>query len=111
MNQQHSEQLQADRQNTDDMIAAGESNTTDIINNNNANTDKITNGYDNSGMLSENDRLNNSLDEYQKKRMKFLIRQRIKSTRLSMAITSISSRLRWLIYPFSLRVSMMVWAP
>lgn len=67
MNQQHSEQLQADRQNTDDMIAAGESNTTDIINNNNANTDKITNGYDNSGMLSENDRLNNSLDEYQKK--------------------------------------------
>ena len=68
MNQQHSEQLQADRQNTDDMIAAGESNTTDIINNNNANTDKITNGYDNSGMLSENDRLNNSLDEYQRKR-------------------------------------------
>ena len=67
MNQQHSEQLQADRQNTDDIIAAGESNTTDIINNNNANTDKITNGYDNSGMLSENDRLNNSLDEYQKK--------------------------------------------
>ena len=67
MNQQHSEQLQADRQNTDDMIAAGESNTTDIINNNNANTDKITSGYDNSGMLSENDRLNNSLDEYQKK--------------------------------------------
>ncbi len=67
MTQQHSEQLQADRQNTDDMIAAGESNTTDIINNNNANTDKITNGYDNSGMLSENDRLNNSLDEYQKK--------------------------------------------
>ncbi|MCC3390916.1 hypothetical protein D4757_13630 [Enterocloster bolteae] len=66
MTQQHSEQLQADRDNTDDMIAAGQSNTTDIINNNNANTDKVTGGYDNSGMLSENDRLNSSLDGYQK---------------------------------------------
>ncbi len=66
MSQQHSEQLQADRENTDDMIAAGQSNTTDIINNNNANTDKVTGGYDNSGMLSENDRLNSSLDGYQK---------------------------------------------
>lgn len=41
MTQQHSEQLQADRDNTDDMIAAGQS-TTDIINNNNANMDKVT---------------------------------------------------------------------
>ena len=65
MTQQHSEQLQADRDNTDDMIAAGQSNTTDIINNNNVNTDKVTGGYDNSGMLSENDRLNSSLDGYQ----------------------------------------------
>lgn len=66
MSAQHMEQLEADRTNTDDMIAAGQSNTTDIINNNNANTDKVTGGYDNSGMLSENDRLNSSLDGYQK---------------------------------------------
>ncbi|MFR3751993.1 MAG: hypothetical protein ACLTW9_05755 [Enterocloster sp.] len=41
MNQQHTEQLEADRTNTEDMIAAEESNTTNIINNNNANTDKL----------------------------------------------------------------------
>ena len=64
MTQQHSEQLQADRDNTDDIIAAEESNTTNIINNNNANTDKLSNGYDNSGMNSDNDRLNGSLTEY-----------------------------------------------
>lgn len=64
MTQQHSEQLQADRENTDDIIAAEESNTTNIINNNNANTDKLSNGYDNSGMNSDNDRLNGSLTEY-----------------------------------------------
>lgn len=64
MSQQHSEQLQADRENTDDIIAAEESNTTNIINNNNANTDKLSNGYDNSGMNSDNDRLNGSLTEY-----------------------------------------------
>ena len=64
MTQQHSEQLQADRDNTDDIIAAEESNTTNIINNNNANTDKLSNGYDNSGMNSDNDRLNGSLKEY-----------------------------------------------
>lgn len=64
MSQQHSEQLQADRENTDDIIAAEESNTTNIINNNNANTDKLSNGYDNSGMDSDNDRLNGSLTEY-----------------------------------------------
>lgn len=64
MTQQHSEQLEADRTNTEDMIAAEESNTTNIINNNNANTDKLSNGYDNSGMNSDNDRLNGSLTEY-----------------------------------------------
>ena len=64
MTQQHSEQLQADRDNTEDMIAAEESNTTNIINNNNANTDKLANGYDSSGMNSDNDRLNGSLTEY-----------------------------------------------
>ena len=64
MTQQHSEQLEADRTNTEDMIAAEESNTTNIINNNNANTDKLSNGYDNSGMDSDNDRLNGSLTEY-----------------------------------------------
>lgn len=64
LNQQHAEQLQADRENTDDIIAAEESNTTNIINNNNANTDKLSNGYDNSGMNSDNNRLNGSLKEY-----------------------------------------------
>ena len=64
MNQQHTEQLEADRTNTEDMIAAEESNTTNIINNNNTNTDKLANGYDNSGMNSDNDRLNGSLMEY-----------------------------------------------
>lgn len=64
MNQQHAEQLEADRNNTEDIIAAEESNTTNIINNNNANTDKLANGYDNSGMNSDNNRLNGSLTEY-----------------------------------------------
>lgn len=64
MNQQHADQIQADRNNTEDLIAAEESNTTNIINNNNANTDKLANGYDNSGMNSDNDRLNGSLTEY-----------------------------------------------
>lgn len=64
MNQQHADQIQADRNNTEDLIAAEESNTTNIVNNNNANTDKLANGYDNSGMNSDNDRLNGSLTEY-----------------------------------------------
>lgn len=58
------EQMDADRQNTEDIIAAEESNTTTIINNNNENTEKITNGYDNSALNAENDKLNNSLTEY-----------------------------------------------
>ena len=58
------EQVEADRQNTEDIIAAEESNTTTIINNNNENTEKITNGYDNSALNAENDKLNNSLTEY-----------------------------------------------
>lgn len=53
MNQQHSEQLEADRQNTDD-----------LINNQDENTDTVVNGYDNSGMNADNDRLNSSLTEY-----------------------------------------------
>lgn len=58
------EQIDADRQNTEDIIAAEESNTTTIINNNNENTEKLTNGYDNSALNAENDKLNNSLTEY-----------------------------------------------
>ena len=50
------EQVEADRQNTEDIIAAEESNTTTIINNNNENTEKITNGYDNSALNAENDK-------------------------------------------------------
>lgn len=53
MNQQHSEQLEADRQNTDDLIS-----------NQDENTDTVVNGYDNSGMNADNDRLNSSLTEY-----------------------------------------------
>lgn len=53
MNQQHAEQLEADRQNTDDLIS-----------NQDENTDTVVNGYDNSGMNADNDRLNSSLTEY-----------------------------------------------
>ena len=65
MTQQHSEQLQADRDNTDDIIAAEESNTTNIINNNNANTDKLANGYDSSKLNESGNSLNNKLQEYE----------------------------------------------
>ena len=64
MTQQHSEQLQADRDNTEDMIAAEESNTTNIINNNNANTDKLAYGYDSSAQDQKNNELGSKLDEY-----------------------------------------------
>ncbi|MCD7994819.1 MAG: hypothetical protein LUK37_24785, partial [Clostridia bacterium] len=65
MNQQHTEQLEADRTNTEDMIAAEESNTTNIINNNNANTDKLANGYDSSKLDESGNNLNNKLQEYE----------------------------------------------
>ena len=64
MNQQHADQIQADRNNTEDLIAAEESNTTNIINNNNANTDKLAYGYDNSAQDQKNDELGSKLDEY-----------------------------------------------
>ncbi|WP_462404459.1 hypothetical protein [Enterocloster bolteae] len=64
MNQQHTEQLEADRTNTEDMIAAEESNTTNIINNNNANTDKLAYGYDSSAQDQKNEQLGNKLNEY-----------------------------------------------
>ena len=41
MNQHHSEDLAANRRNTEDIIDSQESNTTNIINNNNANTDNL----------------------------------------------------------------------
>ncbi|NSJ51097.1 hypothetical protein G5B36_20625 [Enterocloster aldensis] len=65
MNQQHSEQLQADRDNTDDIIAAEESNTTDIINNDNRNTDTVVNGYDSSNLDESGNKLNDKLQEYE----------------------------------------------
>lgn len=65
MSSQHSEQLQADRDNTDDIIASEESNTTNIINNNNANTDKLANGYDSSKLNESGNSLNNKLQEYE----------------------------------------------
>ena len=55
------EQVEADRQNTEDIIAAEEANTTTIVNNNNENTEKITNGYDSAGMEQQNDRLSDTL--------------------------------------------------
>lgn len=64
LNQQHAEQLEADRTNTDDIIAAEESNTTNIINNNNQNTEKIVNGYDSSAQDQKNEELGNKLNEY-----------------------------------------------
>lgn len=64
MNQQHTEQLEADRTNTEDIIAVEESNTTNIINNNNANTDKLAYGYDSSAQDQKNDQLGNKLNEY-----------------------------------------------
>ena len=64
LNQQHAEQLEADRTNTDDIIAAEESNTTNIINNNNHNTEKIVNGYDSSAQDQKNEELGNKLNEY-----------------------------------------------
>lgn len=57
-------QSEADRTNTEDMIAAEESNTTNIINNNNANTDKLAYGYDSSAQDQKNDELGSKLDEY-----------------------------------------------
>lgn len=45
----------------DNIIQAGHEDAADIQDNQDKNTDKITGGYDNSGMTSENDRLNDSL--------------------------------------------------
>lgn len=65
MNQQHADQLQADRDNTEDIINSQESNTTNIINNNNENTEKITNGYDSSRLDNSNALLNDSIHNMQ----------------------------------------------
>lgn len=62
----HQEQLANDDKNTQDIIDNLGDNTTDIINNNNSNTQTITDGFDNSGMDSDNDRLSSSLDQYDK---------------------------------------------
>lgn len=53
MNQQHREKLDADRQNTDD-----------IISNQNENTNQVLNGYDSSKLDDSSNNLNNSLTEY-----------------------------------------------
>jgi len=63
MNQQHQEKIEADRNNTEDIIDELGDNTTTLINNNNENTEKIANGYDNSGMNSDNEKLGNSMKE------------------------------------------------
>lgn len=63
MNQQHAEQLEADRDNTEDIIAAEQANTTDIINNNNQNTERVVNGYDASRLDSSNSLLGENIRE------------------------------------------------
>ena len=65
MNQHHSEDLAANRRNTEDIIDSQESNTTNIINNNNANTDKLANGYDKSRLDNSNAQLNDSIHNMQ----------------------------------------------
>lgn len=51
--------------NTNKITNNQNNNTSNIINNNNDNTDKLANGYDNQGMLDENKRLSDKLDEYE----------------------------------------------
>lgn len=72
MNQQHDEKLNADRENTEDIINELGDNTTTIVNNNNENTEKITNGYDNSGMTSDNEKLGNSMKEQEQQEQQIL---------------------------------------
>lgn len=55
MNAQHAEQLEADRQNTDD-----------LINNQDKNTDTITGGFDSSALDQSSNALNDKLTEYDK---------------------------------------------
>ena len=51
-------------QNTQDIIDSLDQNISDQIDNDNENTDTIVNGYDGSGIDSDNDRLPSSLDDY-----------------------------------------------
>lgn len=50
--------------NTQDIIDSQESNAQDIINNQNSNFDNLENGYDNSGIASDNEKLDDALDNY-----------------------------------------------
>lgn len=62
MNAHHAEDLAK----VDEQINADRENTEDLISNQDKNTDTMVNGYDNSGMNADNDRLNSSLTEYGK---------------------------------------------
>lgn len=72
MNQQHAELINAIKnglevtivQEFDELIRNDNWNHNDQIANDNRNTETITNGYDNSGINADNDRLNSSLGEY-----------------------------------------------
>lgn len=72
MNQQHTELINAIKnglevtiiQEFDELIRNDNWNHNDQLANDDRNTQTIVNGYDNSGMNQDNDRLNNSLNEY-----------------------------------------------
>ena len=64
LNDHHQEDLDAWQENTSIIVDGMDSNTTNIINNDNANTEKVVNGYDNSSINSDNDRLKDTLGEY-----------------------------------------------
>ena len=64
MNQQHQEKLDADRQNTDDVINNNNDNTDKITQNQDKNTDKALNGYDSSALDNSSNNLNDKLSEY-----------------------------------------------
>ncbi|WP_024346638.1 hypothetical protein [Lacrimispora indolis] len=64
MNQQHQEKLEADRNNTEDIIDNNNSNTDKITENQDKNTDQALNGYDSSALDNSSNDLNDTLTEY-----------------------------------------------
>ncbi|SQB14685.1 Uncharacterised protein [Enterocloster clostridioformis] len=101
MNQHHSEDLAANRRNTEDIIDSQESNTTNIINNNNANTDKLANGYDKSRLDNSNAQLNDSIHNMQENEKQLMedVSNNINSFRYDDYFTRIRGLYR--IYPIS----------
>lgn len=65
MTDQHNELMDADRTNVEDHMENDDKNTDRIIDALGQNTNDSNNGYDNSGLLNENDKLSDSMDEYE----------------------------------------------